>query len=303
MTMKNIGLTILILGTLICNIKGQTDYQCSNYMNNQLSVNPAFAGVNKDLNISLLGRSQWFGFSNSPQFFALNAHTIIPTIGGIGLTASRDKLGGEINTAAKVSYAYTFKMGDSTSLSFGLSAGITSRGIDFNHLVFEGNEPLIQNGLIETKVKPDFGFGTRFMWKNLDVQLSSTHITNRFDAYDYNNIPRHFYGIASYNFRLSENLTITPSLFFKSNGVFNKLDVNVKALIQERFLAGVGYRIGDALLASLGMRITDNFAFVYSYDFVTGPSSVLARSNHEITLIGRFNIFDKTLTNSGKPSF
>ncbi len=301
--MKNIRIIILICCTISLNVQAQTDYQISNYMNNQLFYNPAYAGVNKDLNISLLGRSQWFGLPNSPQSFALNAHTVVPSIGGIGLSASRDKLGGEINTAAKISYAYTFKIADSTKLSFGLSAGITSRSIDMEHLVFETNEPLVQNGLLETKIKPDFGFGARFMWKNLDVQLSALHISNRYDAYDYNNIPRHYYAIAAYNFRLSKQFMLTPSLLFKSNGSFHKVDINVRGLFQNRFLVGFGYRLEEAILATVGMKITDNFAFVYSYDFVSGPTNILSKSNHEITLIGKFDIFNKKLNKPNISSF
>ncbi len=293
--MKKINILLLLLTTLLIELNAQTDYQFSNYLNNQLAVNPAYAGSSKDLNFSMLGRSQWFGLKNAPQSFAFNGHTVLPSIGGIGLSFYRDKLGSENNTAAKVSYAYTLKFADSTNLTFGLSAGINSRSIDLDRMVFENNEPIVINGGIESQVKPDFGFGVRFVWKKLDVQLSSTHLSSSFDAYDYNSIPRHFYGIASYSFRFSPNFTLTPSILFKSNGTFNHLDFNARAMFQERFMFGLGYRLNDAVLASVGMRVTDNVSFLYGYDFVTGPSNGLSRSNHEIILIAKFNGFFKKL--------
>lgn len=291
---KNIGI-FMVLSLLMNGLFAQTDYQYSSYMHNQLAINPAFSASSKDLNFSLLGRSQWFGLSNAPQTFTFNAHTLVPKIGGIGLTMSRDQLGSEINTAAKISYAYTVKFGDSTNLSFGLSAGINSRSIDLDRMVFENSEPLLTNGALETKIKPDFGFGIRFMLKKLDIQVATTHITSSFDSYDYNSIPRHIYAMASYNFRLSNNLTLTPSVFYKTNNVFYKVDANLNALIQNRFMVGAGYRFGEAVLVSAGMKITDNIGFLYSYDFVTGSSNTLSRSNHEIVLIAKFNGFNKRL--------
>lgn len=285
---------VLFISCWISNqVYAQTDYQCSNYMHNQLSVNPAFASSSKDINIVLLGRSQWAGLSSSPQSFTLDAYTFVPSVGGVGITMYRDKLGYELNTAAKISYAYKLKFADSTNLSFGLSAGITSRSIELDQLVFEANEPLMSTGDLNTQIKPDFGFGARFMWKKLDLQFSATHISNKLDTYDYNNIPRHFYGMASYTFRFSNDFSLIPSLFFKSNGNFNHLDINARTLIRERFMVGLGYRLNEAAIISLGMKINDYFSFVYSYDYVTGASSVLSRSNHEIVLIGRLNGFNK----------
>lgn len=291
---KNIGIFVFLC-LLVNGLFAQTDYQHSSYMHNQLAINPAFSASSKDLDFSLLGRSQWFGLNNAPQTFSFNAHTLVSQIGGIGLTMSRDQLGSEINTAAKISYAYTVKFADSTNLSFGLSAGINSRSIDIDRMVFENNEPLLMYGTIETKIKPDFGFGVRFMLKKLQVQVAATHITTGFDLYDYYSIPRHLYAIVSYDFRLSNNLTLTPSFFYKTNNVFKKVDANLNALIQNRFMVGAGYRIGEAVLVSAGMKITDNIGFLYSYDFVTGSSNTLSRSNHEIVLIAKFNGFNKSL--------
>ncbi len=304
MTMKKTIIISAILIFVIQELSAQTDFQFSNYMYNQLAINPAYAGASKDVNIALLGRSQWTGLDNGTQSFGLNAHTIIPSIGGIGITMYRNKIGYELNTAAKLSYAHTFKFKDSLSLSFGLSAGITSRSIELDQLIFASNEPLLQNGSLETKIKPDFGFGARFLWKNLDIQLASAHLSNKLDPYDYNNIPRHFYGIASYNYHLNKKLTITPSVFFKSNGTFSQVDANVQIIYQDRFLGGLGYRIDQAVIATLGIKITDNISFVYSYDFITGPTNVLSPSNHEIVLIGRLNGFYKGIKNNGsKASF
>ena len=292
-----------MFGWAVNNATAQTDYQCTNYMHNQLAVNPAFAASSKDINIALLGRSQWTGMSNSPQAFTLNAYTFVPSIGGVGITMYRDKLGCELNTAAKISYAYKLKFADSTNLTFGLSAGITSRSIDLDQMVFESNEPLVSSGSLESKIRPDFGFGARFMWKKLDLQFSATHISSKLDVYDYNNIPRHLYGMASYTFRMSKKFSLTPSVFLKSNSKLTQVDVNVRSLIDERFMFGLGYRINEAAIIALGMKITDNISFVYSYDYVTGASNALSRSNHEIVLIGRLNGFNKSIKGSSKASF
>jgi type IX secretion system PorP/SprF family membrane protein len=304
--MKNIfkiSAVIFIFGWTSHCAWGQTDYQCTNYMHNQLEFNPAFAASSKDVNIALLGRSQWTGLANSPQSFTLDAFTFVPSVGGVGITMYRDKLGYELNTAAKISYAYKLKFADSTNLTFGLSAGITSRSLDLDQMVFESNEPLVSSGSLDTKIKPDFGFGARFMWKKLDLQFSVTHISNTFDAYDYNNIPRHLYGMASYTFRFSKNFSLMPSVFVKSNSKLNQMDVNVRSLIADRFTFGLGYRINEAAIVALGMKITDNISFIYSYDYVTGSSNALSRSNHEIVLIGRLNGFNKSIKGNSKASF
>ena len=85
----------------------QQDPQLTQFYQDRLSFNPAFAGAERLQYVSAFYRNQWNGLETNPQTTLVQYNGkpgFIP--GGIGLSFFQDKLGQEENTVVKLAYAY-----------------------------------------------------------------------------------------------------------------------------------------------------------------------------------------------------
>ena len=63
--MKKIIIYIIVFNPF-WELYSQQDYQITHYMFDNLSFNPGYAGMNKNICATMIGRQQWSGFSGSP---------------------------------------------------------------------------------------------------------------------------------------------------------------------------------------------------------------------------------------------
>ena len=68
---------IMFLGVLMLSAKAfsQQDPQFTQYFDNTLHVNPAYAGSSGMLSATALHREQWFGFDGAPRSTTFSLHT------------------------------------------------------------------------------------------------------------------------------------------------------------------------------------------------------------------------------------
>ena len=126
-------------------IYSQQDYQITHYMFDNLSFNPGYAGMNKNICATMIGRQQWSGFAGSPTTALVNIHSPISLLrGGLGLTYVSDQLGFEKNSVARLNYSYHLSLG-SGQLGIGLSAGIIQKSIDAQWKTPSGNPAFVQS--------------------------------------------------------------------------------------------------------------------------------------------------------------
>ena len=146
--MKKITLFILTLLFTSTFLQAQQDAQFSQYMFNQLFLNPAVAGLDQEnINFGLIHRSQWAGYSatfddgSAPvtQVFRMSAPIRVAN-SGIGLHLVRDQLGPLTNLELMLSYAYHHKLQNGNTLSFGIRGGIYNQTID-SRMVTADTEP------------------------------------------------------------------------------------------------------------------------------------------------------------------
>ena len=77
--MKKIIIYIMFV-ILSGNYIAQQDYQITHYMFDNLSFNPGFAGMNRNINATMIARQQWSGFSGSPTTAMVNIHSPVSLI-------------------------------------------------------------------------------------------------------------------------------------------------------------------------------------------------------------------------------
>lgn len=280
-------ISVLFFCLLNVQVSAQNDFQFSQYMFNELCYNPAVAATSNDINISMLGRQQWMGFSGAPSTQSLNAHCNIEKIGGFGINILNDQLGFEHNINARLSYARNFKLGDTTSFCIGVSGGIASRNVDADELIFENPADVILPGNLETKTKGDFGAGIVFRTHGFSFLISSTHITQSLTKSDFYKIPRHYYLSMSYRFNLGNKWTLTPSVFARSSEFISQYDLHIRTSYDNKFWFGITYRWDESAILITGIRVTDYFGIGYAGDWITGPAAAYSQSSHELMLISK----------------
>lgn len=261
-------LAILSLFTL----KAQQDPQFTMNMFNKLAVNPAFAGARGSICASILAREQWMGFEGNPSTNVFNgdgAFKIRQTHNvGAGLTLIQDEIGPINSLNVKFSFAYHYRIKQGV-LALGISPGIFNQSISADWRTSEGNfdgteDPSIPNSEAGA-TNFDLGFGAYYYTRELYVGVSSTHLNqpeitddpDQNSSYVFNQV-RHYYIMAGYNYSMllgSADLELQPSLFVKSDAVSTQVDINVNALYNNLFWAGVTYRLEDAVAILAGTYI------------------------------------------------
>ncbi len=285
------------ISTLVCIItlgfaaNAQQDPQFSQNMFLKLPVNPAFAGSNDAICATVAYRNQWVNFDGAPKtgLFTLDA-PIRAINSGIGLTLVTDKIGFDETFGVKLAYAYRAKLG-SGNLGIGVEGGIQQKSLSGNFIYNDPNDPNIPLGGVSATV-PDFGAGIYFNTEKFYIGASSSHLTE--GDIDYGQIKtslaRHYYGMIGYTFDLTPSLALKPSVFVKSDEASTQIDANMLLAYNNRFWGGVSYRLEDAIVAMVGMNITNDLKLGYSYDITTSSLNGFSNGTHEILLGYCFNV-------------
>lgn len=276
-------------------VHSQQEAQFTQYMFNNLAINPAFAGVKGAICATGLARQQWMGFEDmegenvAPQTYLFSLDAPIRVLhGGAGLTVFNDKLGYENNIGVKLSYAYRFNIADG-EMSAGVQVGFLNKSIDFSKFKpLEANDPLLASTSKESTMFIDFAAGAFYRVPNqYYVGLSASQLMQ--SAQEIGSIEQklktHIYLTGGYEYVIPSfpSLEILPSVLIKTDGVSAQYDITALGRYNNKFWGGVNYRVQDAVSIILGMNYK-NLNFGYSYDITTSALGRKGRSSgsHEI---------------------
>lgn len=213
-------LCLLILSiTAATPLYAQIDPLYAQYLNNPLVINPAYTGLNKELNVSVSFRKQWAGFDGSPTTFNATAHTsLFDNRMGAGIILVSDQIGEYTNTLAMGTYSYKIQM-DRTFISFGLQAGVTNyRGDNSQLNIRDAGDTYFAENINTTK--PVFGAGVILTNDNLFLGLSVPRMLKTTSTYtdpdtdktvEGDVYTQHIYAMASYIIFLNERLRLKKS--------------------------------------------------------------------------------------------
>lgn len=283
-------------------VLAQQDPQFSTYMYNPQYYNPAAAGSEGLTRIQLTHRTQYLNYqptvasdggAQSTQLLAVNL-PLDKIKSGVGIYVLNDRLGQITNQAVQVAYAYRATVKNGT-LSLGVQAGLFSKGYDYGQLrPGEVGDPLIPTGRVN-QARPDLGAGIYYNTTDYWVGVSMNHInqpsytlvTERSTDY----LSRVAYLTAGYRLGVGYDLDVQPSVLIQYDtqpGVrAATISGNVLATYDNRIWAGLGYRVGDAFLATAGINLgrKSEFRVGYAFDLVTGGTNIKSATSHEI-LVG-----------------
>lgn len=304
MKVKNL-IKMLLIGALVSTgsmAVAQQDAMFTQYMFNEVTINPAYAGSHDLISMTGLIRQQWLGIEGAPSTQSFNAHSPLRNDRlGVGLTIMNDKISVSNNVNINGAFSYKLPLNEKSDLHFGLQAGLTNNVTDLTTLdVKTPTEDVFEDGYV-SKILPNFGAGFYYYTKKFYLGVSVPQIMNNSLSAGGISIAkqeRHYFLNSGYVFELSPKFKLKPSLFFKFvTGAPMELDITNDIYIRDKYIIGLAWRSFDSADLLLGMQITEQLFFGYSYDYALTRLNDLTTGSHEILLNYRFSFSpDKVIT-------
>jgi type IX secretion system PorP/SprF family membrane protein len=305
--MKKLYLVALVVFSMIMDLQAQQDPHYTQYMYNMNVINPAYAGSKENLSIGMLYRKQWVEIEDAPTTATFSGHAPVGKNVGLGLSVISDKIGPVEENNIYGDFSYTLQLGGEHKLAFGLKAGLTLHQVglfsDINHTLPDQNDPAFAENTSNSYFNLGSGlfYYTNKYYLALSVpnMMKSKHLD--FNGRKFGSEVSHYFLTGGYVFDVSENIKFKP--FFMMKSAFNaptSLDLSTNFLFNEKFEAGVTYRLEDSFGAMINYAISPNVKLGYAYDHIVSDLNVTTPSSHEIVLLFDLNFPRKV---SSSPRF
>lgn len=272
--------------------------QYTQYMLNEMAINPAVAGKDDFADARSNNRYQWVGITDAPRTYMLTIHGPLKAKNmGLGVHLYTDVVGPTRRTGLTFAYAYHIKLNsEDLRLSLGLNAGILQWGIDGSKLVLhdDGDQSLLTT--YQTTYVPDLGAGIYFHKKDrfyLGVsapQIYQAPIALYPGVSAASRIVTHLNVNGAYTFNIGEDFKIEPSFLLKyASPAPLKVDGGLRFIYKDQIWLGGAYRHNDAFTALIGYMYKNYLMIGYSYDYTTTNIRKYSTGTHEIMLGIRFS--------------
>jgi type IX secretion system PorP/SprF family membrane protein len=290
---KQFATSLIMFLSLV--VSAQQEPQYTQYMYNPSQINPAYSGSMGYASVFGLYRTQWVGLDGAPKTANLGFHKPIENSKlGYGINILNDRIGPSELTYMNVDISYTLLFGEKSRLAFGLKVGGELINIDYSKLSqYNPGDALFQNNL--NRFSPNIGAGIYYYTDNTYVGFSVPMLLNTafYDevAVSTANRRQNFYLTAGKVYDLNYYIKFKPALVTKIvSGAPLQLDLTANFLINEKFTAGIAYRMSAALSGLVGFQVTDQLFIGYGYDRETTRLSNFNSGSHELFL--KFDLFN-----------
>lgn len=307
---------IIILGLIVWSpiLVGQQESQYTQFMNNKLYYNPAFAGDNGTTTITALFRRQWIGFDGAPESKLISASLPVKDKRvGLGFLASVHELGITKNWYLSMAYSYNLKINDHSNVRLGIHGTMRRLLLDFSKqtlVIQDRTDGSILEGSNSADYYGNIGAGAYYNNKQFYASFSIPNLLQNnitlADGLDLDKSAseiRHYYFMTGMTFTTSPKISIQPNILFKyvKNSPFD-VDLNFNVIYDQRITGGISYRAGgdrsggesiDFLLAYKIQQLT----LGVSYDF--GISEISQETSGSFEIVARFDL-PKKLVNKSK---
>lgn len=305
--LKYISAILVVLSSSA--VVAQQDPQFTHYMYNMSVINPAYATENKDvINMGGIYRAQWVGIEGAPTTQSFFAHKPLSKKVEMGISIVHDEIGDVVQESnIFADFAYVLSLSEKTRLSFGVKAGVTLFSANFNGFQYTDPvlDPAFQNNISETF--PNIGAGTYLFGDNYYLGLSAPNLMTSRHLETNNGLVGsgvesiHFFLTGGYVFTFNgnDNFKLKPAFMAKGvEGAPVSIDLTTNVLINNRFEAGVGYRIDDSVSGLVGFYVTPTLRIGYSYDYTLSNLRSFNSGSHEV-----FVLFDLDLGQLSKKGY
>jgi Bacteroidetes-specific putative membrane protein len=267
----------------------------SQYLQNGLMINPAYAGTREALSIAISGRKQWLGMSNSPVLTTVSLHSPIKNDKvAFGLMAQFMNYGVTSSQSFYAIYAYHIKLAKG-KLSFGLKTGFDRsttnysilKGIQSGDPVFEDNEkpyllPNVGAGVYYFSDRFFAGVSVPSFLFYRNIGSGKTQAYHSFSEYDLM-ITAGGLITFSQDFRFKPSVLLDYSL--RNSAHINQLDFNGNFIIADVLWIGGSYRTTEQVAVGIiQVQAIPQLMFGVSYDYPAGRMTTYSKGSGEVFL-------------------
>jgi len=268
----------------------QQDPVYTQYMNNLLTIQPAYAGISGNLNVTGISRAQWIGFDGAPNTNTLTISGPLRRFNvGLGLSIVNDKWGPVRQNGIYVDYAYHIKILQDQYLSFGLKGGFNVFQAYLTDLRIWDSPDMVFLYDVNIKFLPNLGVG--FLWHGDRFFLGASTpkiLKNRIKSDDGVNEYRevlHFYGMGGYVFFLTDILKFKPTFLYRwAERTPSFADFSANFLLYDRVWIGATYRMKNSYGFIFQFQVNSQLKFGYSYDQTTFHPTQINSGTHEFMI-------------------
>ena len=288
------ALTFSIALLLHQSVQAQFEPQFTQYMFNEMFINPAYAGSREQISATMVYRNQWVGLDGAPKTQTASIHgPLMNKKLGLGLTIMNESIGVTHQFAVYGNYAYRMQVGSNGAFAMGLQAGFINHQENLSEVIT--NEENDNEFLFNTPrvILPNAGFGMYYntdrfyaglsiprMFKNKVAGDGSDDVINKVELKNW-----HYYFSSGYVFPVSESVKLKPAVIIKAvSGAPLIADVTLSALLKDVFWLGFSYRTEDSFAGLAAFQITPQLRIGYSYDYTTTELNNYSNGTHEINI-------------------
>ncbi|MDB4902643.1 MAG: hypothetical protein JWQ63_1924 [Mucilaginibacter sp.] len=321
--MKRILLLLMLFVSCVQLARAQQKPQYTQYVFNNLLLNPAVSGIENYTDLKAGYRSQWSGLQGAPVTSYLTVTTPIgdkflqgdatafPGSGGdnpssrlytqtymaaephhgVGLMIVSDVAGPITQTNIDATYAYHLGLAANVNLAVGVQAGASHISLNTSQITLENPfDPAITNG-INSQWKPDVGAGIwlyasdYYFGASVQQLLPQNLYFSTNNAYNQSKTVPQYFITGGVKLFLNDDLTLLPTFLIKViNPTPLTYDINTKLSFKDKFWIGASYRRDDSIGLLAGINISSFINVGYSYDITTSALNTVSSGTHEIVI-------------------
>jgi type IX secretion system PorP/SprF family membrane protein len=268
----------------------------SQYLQNGLLINPAYAGTRGALSAFMSYRLQWMGIPGAPVFqsISLNAPMKNDKV-GLGIMAQFMKFGFTKSQSIYLSYAYHIKL-KTGRLSFGLKGGFDRSNTDYSGiLTTTKNDPVF---VVNDKpyLLPNIGTGMYYVGDRIFAGISiPSFLSYRKNSSSGSVEAYHSFSNYDVIFSAGGLIIISDALKFKPSIMIDyslektkrltQFDINGNFIIGDLLWLGGSYRTSEQVVVGiLQVQLNPQFMFGFSYDYPAGRMNSYSKGSSEFIL-------------------
>lgn len=282
-------------------IQAQYDAMFSQYMFNEVSINPAYAGSKGAMSSTILHRQQWVNFPGRPVTTSFSLHG--PMVGdkmGAGITVLNDRIGVLNRNLIYGSYAYRVKLDKNSTIAFGLMAGLDNQVNKYSSLRVSdatGNNIVDPNFNQNTPslTALNFGSGIYFNTKKFYAGISVPRMLDNYGRFNYAGQAYKVTKLEAYKFTyylvIGNLFKLNNDLMLRANAMVKavqnapaQLDLGANLLIDKTIWVGLSYRSNAAATLLLGVQANKQLLVSYNFDYGLNSIQKYSQGSHEIVL-------------------
>ncbi|MFA9392259.1 MAG: type IX secretion system membrane protein PorP/SprF [Prolixibacteraceae bacterium] len=271
----------------------QQDPMYTQYMNQILSINPAYAGAKGVTSATIIAREQWVGIDGHPSTQTVFVHSPLSNEMGVGGSIINDEIGVVKNTSLFGDYSYTITYPGERYLALGLKAGFSFFRADLNTVDLGSGDPNDPAFLypVSRSFMPNAGVGVYFSSPDFYMGFSVPKlISNEITEKDITTgaVSReqlHAFFMGGYVFDVNRILKFKP--YFMVRATPNaplSIDLTAQVVFIDKLWAGVTYRLGNSFGALMQVQVNEQLKVGYAYDLTTTSLGSYNSGTHEIML-------------------